>query len=70
MNTKRFMILALFAGLFMVSSPIFAHHSTAEYDMATLTAVKGTVTKFEWSNPHAYIYIEAKCGARCAPRTR
>ncbi len=22
--------------------------------------MKGTVTKFEWSNPHAYIYIETK----------
>ena len=28
--------------------------------MTTVTPVKGTVTKFEWSNPHAYIYIEAK----------
>jgi len=23
-------------------------------------AVKGTVTNFEWSNPHAYIYLESK----------
>jgi hypothetical protein len=28
--------------------------------MTTLTAVKGTVTKFEWTNPHAYITIESK----------
>ena len=28
--------------------------------MTSLTSIKGTVTKFEWSNPHAYIYIEAK----------
>ena len=32
----------------------------AEYDLTALTSVKGTVTKFEWSNPHAYIYLEAK----------
>lgn len=61
MNTKRFMFLfALAAGFILTSSPAFAHHSTAEYDMTTLTAVKGTVTQFEWSNPHAYIHVEAK----------
>ena len=61
MNTKRFMLLfALAAGFILTSSPAFAHHSTAEYDMTTLTAVKGTVTQFEWSNPHAYIHVEAK----------
>jgi hypothetical protein len=60
-TTKGFLFLAaLAAGLILASSPAFAHHSTAEYDMTALTAVKGTVTQFEWSNPHAYIHIEAK----------
>jgi hypothetical protein len=40
-------------------NPVFAHHSTAEYDMTKLSSVKGAVTEFEWSNPHAYIHIEA-----------
>ncbi len=61
MIAKRFMLLvALAAGLMLASSPAFAHHSTAEFDMAAFTAVKGTVTKFEWSNPHAYIYMQTK----------
>jgi hypothetical protein len=61
MRTRRSMIaFALVAGWIFLMSPAFAHHSTAEYDMAALTSIKGTVTKFEWSNPHAYIYIEAK----------
>ncbi len=61
MNTKRVLFLiALAAGLILASSAAFAHHSIAEYDMTALTAVKGTVTQFEWSNPHAYIHIEAK----------
>ena len=61
MNTKRFMFLfALAAGAILLSRPILAHHSTAEYDMTAVTPIKGTVTKFEWSNPHAYIYIETK----------
>jgi hypothetical protein len=61
MNTRRFIYLFAFAtGLTLLSIPVFAHHSTAEYDMTTLTTVKGTVTQFEWTNPHAYIHIEAK----------
>jgi len=60
-NTNRFMILfVLAAGLMLGSTPVRAHHSTAEFDMTTFNAVKGTVTQFEWSNPHAYIHIEAK----------
>jgi hypothetical protein len=60
-NTRRFLFLFLLAaGLILAASPAFAHHSTAEFDMATMTAVKGTVTQFEWSNPHAYILVESK----------
>jgi hypothetical protein len=59
-NMKRFIVLVLLAGLFAVSRPIFAHHSAAEYDSTKVTSVKGTVTLFEWSNPHAYIYIDVK----------
>ena len=28
------------------------------YNMANPTTVSGKVTKFEWTNPHAYIYLE------------
>ena len=61
MITKRFLFLFVLAsGLILASKPAFAHHSTAEFDMTAMTTVKGTVTQFEWSNPHAYIHIEAK----------
>ena len=61
MNTRRFTIfVALAAAGLTLALPLFAHHSTAEYDMANLSSVKGTVTKFEWSNPHAYLYIDVK----------
>lgn len=60
-NSKQFLCLFTLAiCLLLASGPAFAHHSTAEYDMTALTAVKGTVTQFEWSNPHAYIHIDAK----------
>ena len=60
MNRKRFLLLWVLTCLVPVATPVLAHHSVAEYDTTTLTSVKGTVTKFEWSNPHAYIYLEAK----------
>lgn len=60
MNRKRFVLLCALACLAPFSTPMSAHHSMAEYDLSALTSVKGTVTKFEWSNPHAYIYLEAK----------
>ena len=60
MNAKPFLILPLLAGLLLSSSPILAHHSAAEFDMTKIVPVKGTVTQFEWYNPHPYIFLEVK----------
>jgi hypothetical protein len=48
--------------LFMACSlPTFAHHSfAAEYDSKQTVSFSGTVTKIEWMNPHAWIYIDVK----------
>jgi len=37
-----------------------AHHSTAMYDTQNPVTVNGTVKKVEWTNPHAFLYIEVK----------
>jgi Family of unknown function (DUF6152) len=38
-----------------------AHHAFAsEYDATKLVTVSGTVTGFEWTNPHAWLYVEGK----------
>jgi hypothetical protein len=59
-NKRRFICLILLIGISMVSRPILAHHSAAEYDAMKVVSVKGTVTQFEWTNPHAYIYLDVK----------
>jgi len=55
--------LALLAGIVAVlaATPIDAHHSfAAEFDRDKPITLTGTVTKLEWTNPHARIYIDVK----------
>src|SRR5258708_15457593 len=50
----------LMVGL-LLTMPLWAHHSiTAEFDTSKSFTVKGTLTRIEWVNPHAYVYLDAK----------
>jgi hypothetical protein len=41
--------------------PALAHHSfAAEFDASKQLNITGTVTKFEWMNPHARFYLDVK----------
>jgi len=52
-------MIAVSAGVLMVSFPAAAHHSfAAEYDSSKKLELKGVVTKFEWTNPHAHFYLD------------
>ena len=45
------------------SMPLLAHHSTAaEYDMSKTITIQGTVTRLEWMNPHARLWVDTKNG--------
>jgi uncharacterized protein DUF6152 len=47
--------------LLLAAIPVAAHHSfAAEYDSSALVTLTGVVTKVEWTNPHAYIYVDVK----------
>ena len=54
----RIMALTIALAMLPGVTPSFAHHSTAMYNMANPTTVTGTVKRFEWTNPHAFIYLE------------
>jgi hypothetical protein len=46
--------------LLVVAQPLVAHHSmTAPYDQSRIIIVMGKISKVEWVNPHAFIWIES-----------
>lgn len=48
---------AMLAGI-AAAGGAWAHHSFGFYDMTANTEAVGTVVKFEWSNPHCWLFIE------------
>jgi len=60
MRVKLGVFLAGLAFL-LPAVPAIAHHAfAAEYDINTPVTLKGVVTKFEWTNPHARFYVDVK----------
>jgi hypothetical protein len=53
-------LFGLFAGFLLVSTPLFAHHGQAAYDLTKKLTVKGSVTDFTVTNPHAHFSFDAK----------
>jgi len=55
---KAFLVAAT---VFPVLSVVtFAHHGGAAYDTSKMTTVTGTVTDFEFTNPHVVINMDVK----------
>ena len=61
---SRRVLFALAVSLVLISvlttTPAIAHHSTSMYDMANPVTITGVVKRFEWTNPHAFVYLEVK----------
>jgi Family of unknown function (DUF6152) len=56
-------VFSIFAAsvLGTIAAPSSAHHSfAAQYDASKPVTLTGTVTKVEWTNPHARVYINVK----------
>jgi uncharacterized protein DUF6152 len=56
MKLRLFVLFAIIA----LAAPAYAHHSTAMYDMNHPVTVSGVVKRFEWTNPHAFVYLDVK----------
>jgi len=60
MKTTEKLALGLVAAA-LACVPAFAHHAfAAEFDVKKPITLSGTVTKIEWTNPHARFYISVK----------
>ena len=45
-------------------TPALAHHSFAMFDQKKIMTLKGTVTEFQWTNPHAFIELDVVSGGK------
>jgi len=55
-SVLNFLLIA--AGFGLVSSPISAHHGITNYDMKKTIVLNGTVTDFDWANPHCLAHLD------------
>jgi hypothetical protein len=53
-------LFAVAAGLLSVSLPLFAHHGTSVFDTSKALTLKGSVTEWDWSNPHCLLQFDIK----------
>ena len=54
--SQRFATIA--AAFLFSASFAFAHHGLARFDTTHIVTMKGTITRFDWINPHAYVYAD------------
>ena len=52
---------AMVVAVLTAGVPVAAHHSfAAEFDGQKPVTLKGTITKMEWTNPHAWLHMDVK----------
>ena len=58
MRTYRRSFAAVIA--LTIALPLFARHGNAAYETPKTVTVRGTITDFEFINPHVMVFFEAK----------
>ena len=61
MNRQTLFAAAAGVALMVTTVPVAGHHSfAAEFDRDKTITVTGSVTKLEWTNPHARVFVDGK----------
>jgi len=61
MKNKFLLIATSLCGLTLATAPLIAHHSfAAQYDRNKQATLNGPVTRVDWINPHARIFMDVK----------
>jgi hypothetical protein len=60
MSKSSFAALISLLALCSLSAPVFAHHGASAYDNSTLTTLSGTITDFQFIQPHPLIFLDVK----------
>jgi uncharacterized protein DUF6152 len=60
---SRFVAAGALAILLLAATMVAHHSNAAQFDSTKRVTLKGEVTKVEWTNPHAYIYVNVRDAA-------
>ena len=59
---ERGVVAALAAAALAIAGVANAHHSFAVFDMSTQKTIEGTISDFQWTNPHTWTWVDVKNG--------
>ncbi|HEY5623849.1 MAG TPA: DUF6152 family protein [Gammaproteobacteria bacterium] len=45
-------------GAALAAAPVAAHHSPIIFDADSVVVIEGRISRFDWTNPHSYIFVE------------
>jgi hypothetical protein len=60
MSKRGIGLIAVAISLLSASLPVFAHHGVSVFDATKTVTMKGSVTEWDWSNPHCLLQFEIK----------
>jgi uncharacterized protein DUF6152 len=56
---KSILVAGAAVSVLLAGAPALAHHSFASYDVSQQKLVEGTVTQWNYNNPHSWLMIDA-----------
>jgi len=63
MATSRSALRPLVLAGSCLAAPALAHHSPIIFDTDSVIVIEGRITRFDWMNPHTYIFVETRNAA-------